>query len=184
MSMFIETLHISFIDRVKDIFTRASTKNQEYFYVNIPENILCRTQLICDFIQEEHDCVFGLNNFLMLLYLDFLKTSVKSYNPEKLFKLLSKDFFQADIIISNGTEDYSINRTNYNFSNLTISMNRWDFEKGQLILDEIYDLYKYKFSFSHLIQALWLDFIENYKNGTNKSAYYSIISLLKQCLKE
>ena len=181
MSAITGVLNIPFLMKIKSFFENVSESNEVIFDVNIPKNILFRTELICEYVQEEHDYNFNLNNFLMLLYLDFVKTSIKTYNPEKVFQLLSKDFFETDLLISNGSESCNIKRNNFEFSNITISIARKDYLKGQLILDELYDIYKCKFSFSHLIEALWLDFIECYKTGSKKRAYYSIINLLKDC---
>lgn len=181
MNAILGVLNIPFISKIKSFFENINEQNEVIFDIDIPKNILFRTQLICKYVEEEHECTFNLNNFLMLLYLDFIKSSIKTYNPEKVFRLVTKDFFEKDLLLSNGTENYNIKRNNYEFSNITISIDRKDYLKGQLILDELYDIYKYKVSFSHLIESLWLDFIESYKTGSKKRAYYSIVKLLKDC---
>ena len=153
------------------------------FTLQIPRNILLRTDLICKYISEEKGYSFNLENFLMLLYLDFIKTTIRDYNPEKVFKMLSKSYCDTSTLkLSNGVDCCIIDRSNVNMGTLTITMDEDDVEKGQLILDEIYELYKHRFSFSRLIEVLWLSFIDDYKCGENKRAYHSIVKLLKDCL--
>lgn len=175
-----EVLNIPIIYKLRSFIESLSIKKEMMFDINIPKNIVFRTQLICKCVEEEHDYTFNLNNFLMLLYIDFIKTSIKTYNPEKTFQLLTKSFFEPDLILSNGSDQYNIKRTNFEYSNITVTIKKEDYDKGQLILDELYDIYRYKINFSHLIEALWLDFIECYKTGSKKRAYYSIVKLLKE----
>lgn len=173
-------LKLSFLDKIFNFIDNIKEDHIITFNINIPKNVVIRTQLICDLVQEEHNYIFNINNFLMLLYINFIKTSIKSYNPEKTFKLLTQSFYEPDLILTNGSDKCIVKRNNYEYNNITIEIDKNDFEKGQLILDELFDIYKYKISFSHLIEALWLDFIEAYKSGSNKKAYYFIIQLLKQ----
>ena len=82
MSAITGVLNIPFLIKIKSFFENVSESNEVIFDVNIPKNILFRTELICEYVQEEHEYTFNLNNFLILLYLDFVKTSIKTYNPE------------------------------------------------------------------------------------------------------
>lgn len=153
------------------------------FNLNIPSDTLYRTKLICDFIEDEIDEDFRLENFLMLIYLDFIKNAVKNYNPKSIYTLLNKSYYDTKtILLSDGNEIISIDRDPTDLSLLQITISRKDFEKGQLILDEIYELYKSRYSFSKLLECLWMDFIASYKTGENKRAYHSIIKILKECI--
>lgn len=167
-------------DFISNIFF-PDTPAEFSFY--IPNCILHRTELICKYISDEHNCNFSIENFLMLLYLDFIKNSIKNYNPESTFKLLTKDYYKDTYLyLSNGTNKYKITTQHYEKTLLTISIDKNDVAKGQLILDELYDLYKFRIPFSKLIENLWIGFIEDYKTGTTKRAYYSLIKLLKDTL--
>lgn len=175
-------LNISIIDKIKNILFNAVKSSDEVVDINIPKNVLIRTKLLCRYIEEEQDVEFDLNNFLMLIYLDFVKTSIKTYDPEKIFKMLTKDYLSNNkILLSNGTDSCYIEKNKTEFSNITITIEKKDYEYGQMILDEIYDLYKYRISYSHLLESLWMDFMECYKNGTKKRAFKTIIKLLKDC---
>jgi len=152
------------------------------FTLQIPKNILLRTELLCKYISEDKGYSFNLENFLMLLYLDFIKTTIKEYNPEKVFKMLSKSYYDNSVIkLSNGIDSCLIDRTDINICNITITMDEDDLKKGQLVLEEIFELYKHRYSFSRLMEALWLNFIDGYKRGENKKAYQSIVKLLEKC---
>lgn len=177
------TSNVRFFYKIKNIIDSFFlTDCNSLFTLQIPNSTLYRTELICRYISDETEDSFELENFLMLLYMDFIKNSIKNYNPEKVFQKLRKIYYDSDtLIISNGTESYSFDRTNINLCNITISMSKKDIEKGQLILDEIYELYRYRFSFPKLLESLWLNFIDDYKTGDNKKAYQSIIDLLKEC---
>lgn len=153
------------------------------FELNIPTNIIHRTELICEYIKTEKGYDFEMEEFLMLLYIDFIKNCVKNYNPQRVFKDLSKDYYDDHYItaIEDGIA-YNIPMKKYSKAKLVISMAEEDTKKGQLILDELYDLYGYRISFSKLLENLWIGFIEDYKTGENKRAYHSIVKLLKECL--
>lgn len=175
---------LSFFYRLNCILNSLFTKEYDpEFTLSIPNSIVHRTKLICSYIKSEHGYDFELENFLMLLYLDFIKNSIRNYNPKKLFNDLSKNYYEDDyLVISTGDYKYNIEKTKYTKIDITIIMSDEDVEKGQLILDELYDLYHYKISFSKLLENLWIGFIEDYKCGINKRAYHSIVKLLKDCL--
>lgn len=165
---------------ISDLFAKECDPE---FTISIPDNIIHRTELICSYIRDEQGYDFEIENFLMLLYFDFIKNSIKNYNPKKVFEDLNKDFYKEeyiDLVIHN--EHCRVRTAKYNKTNITMSMAKEDVKKGQLILDELYDLYGYRFQFSKLLENLWIRFIEDYKTGTNKRAYHSIVKLLKECL--
>lgn len=184
MSETVNMKPISILDRainfISNLFVQESDPE---FTLNIPDNILHRTELICNYISTEKGYDFDVDNFLMLLYLDFIKNSIKNYNPAKVFKELTIDYYQDQYIdMSDGETTYRIPRVKHNKTNLTLTMAEDDVIKGQLILDELYDLYHYRIPFSKLLENLWIGFIEAYKIGENKKAYHNIVKLLKECL--
>lgn len=160
----------------------ASEEKEKSFNISIPADILYRSKLICEYIEGEIDEDFDINNMLMLLYLNFIKECVKNYNPKYVYNLLNKSYYDTrNIIISDGKNNISIDRSPIKLSVLKVSISTDDYKKGQLILDEIYELYQSRYSFSKLIECLWMDFIYSYKTGQNKKAYNSIVKMLKQC---
>ena len=182
-----ETMHTNLIGKITYFLYNlldmlVSKENIKTFTISIPSDVLYRSKLICEYIQEEIDDNFNLDNLLMLLYINFIKECVKNYNPKSVYILLNKVFYDTkNIIISDGKDNISIDRTPVKLSDLKISISTKDFKKGQLILDEIYELYESRYSFSRLLECLWMDFIYSYKTGQNKRAYSSIVNMLKRC---
>lgn len=152
--------------------------------IEIPGNLFYRTELMCSYISEQMDIDFTFVDFLMLLYKDFIKQSVKNYNPLSTYKFLIKkhdNCSKDSITISDGssTSIYYKNR-NIKFKEVTLEVDKEEMKKGQLILDELEDLYNLDMSFDELLTQLWVSFIEDYKNGTNKRAYHSLIKILRE----
>lgn len=170
------------IDRIINLFQSTDTVEQPTFDIQIPANILHRTELICNYIKKEKGYDFEIENFLMLLYLDFVRQSIVNYNPERVYKQLTKEYYQRDVMkLSIGDEIFEIERTDIDFKTLEITIAEEDVEQGMLILEELYDLYKIRISFNRLLESLWIGFVESYKRGENKRAYASIVKLLKEC---
>ena len=173
----------SILNNCSEFIKGLASSKEEIIKINIPQNILFRTQLICTYISEESDYPFELENFIMFLYLDFIKNSITRYNPKKTYINLTKEYYKRDLItISDGSETYIVDTTRTEFFEITIGMDKKDVAKGQLILDELYSLYGRKIEFDKLIESLWIGFIEEYKLGENKKAYKTILKMLKSCL--
>ena len=182
-----ETMHTNLIGKITyfiynllDMF--IPEEKVKTFTISIPSHVLYRSKLICEYIEEEIEDDFNLDNLLMLLYMNFIKESIKTYNPKSIYILLNKSFYDTrNITISDGNHNISIDRAPIKLSHLEISISTKNFKKGQLILDELYELYQSRFSFSKLLESLWMDFIYSYKTGENKKAYNSIVNMLRQC---
>lgn len=176
----LEKVIISIDNLIERLFAVESAPEYE---LSIPNNILHRTQLICEYIKSEKGYDFGIEEFLMLLYMDFIKNCIKNYNPKGVFKQLSKDYYKDEYIetVTMGVHEKTL-ITEYPKTKLVISMAEEDTKKGQLILDELYDLYRYRITFSKLLENLWVGFIEDYTSGENKRAYHSIVKILKECM--
>lgn len=139
--------------------------------ISIPREIYLRTQLICDYISEEEDVDFDLNSFIFLLFYDFIKECIEHYNPKKVFTKLTFNYIDKQtLVITNGYEKYEVDN-GINFYNLNISFDKNEVEKGELILEELSELFHSKISFSTLIEQLWISFIYEYKTGDNKKAF-------------
>lgn len=171
-------------DKLTSFFSKESvSSNIKSFDITLPTNVLHRTELICKYISTEKNYDFEIENFLMLLYLDFIKTSVKNYNPKKIYDQLTTKYYQKrSMLLTINNENFEVETTNVTLTSLEISIAYDDYIKGQLILDELYDLYKIRISFNRLLESLWMGFIESYKRGENKRAYSSIVKLLKETI--
>lgn len=184
-----EILHNNFLNKVTyflyDLFDAFTQEEKvKTFTISIPSDVLLRSKLICEFIESEIHDDFNLDNMLMLLYLDFIKDSIENYNPKTVYTLLNKSYYDTrNIVIASGNDSVSIDRAPVALSDLKMSISTEDYKKGQLILDEIYEIYQSRYSFAKLIECLWMNFIYSYKTDENKKAYRSIVKMLKECLK-
>lgn len=158
------------------------SKQNDYIKVNIliPKETVFRTQLICEYICEEEECDFDLNTFIYLLYCDFIKQSVEHYNPEKTLKKLTTDYINnKTLIITNGYDNIKLN-SNISFNKYTVEFDKEEALKGQLILNELHELFHVNITFNSLLSQLWISFIYDYKTGDNKKAFTSLKKMLQE----
>lgn len=166
ISKFKQCLH-ALMTILDDIFTKDSTPT---FNIKIPQNVVDRSKLLCSYISEtlysefNIDVDINLEILITLLFHDYVTNSIEHYNIKKAFKELSKDYLNHDTLtISNGTEYYIYETSN--ICSLEIQFPSSEVNKGMLILNEIYDTYKYRISFSKMLENIWIGFIEDYKNN-------------------
>ena len=183
MSEYASNKHNSILSTLITIVSNLFAKeNSNCITISIPRDIVYRTKLICSYISDQGDSHFDLSTFILLLYLDFIKTSITHYNPQKTFKKLTTPYYTNNrIILSNGSEECIVERSSTNMSTYTIEFNDDDIQKGELILKELYELFHYKISFSKMIEQIWIGFITEYKTGDNKKAFLDIKRMLKSC---
>lgn len=163
--------------------------NFENFEVIMPGDIVDRTELLCIYIEEETGKNFGLNEFVFLLYQDFLNYAVKNPIPSRILSEISRKNKKEEKsefikIVCNGVETYEKNICNNKKINRNkkalIQMDKRDAKKGKIILDEVYFSQGIYLSMEELISNLWTNFIVDYRKGVNKRAYKSIVKILKQ----
>lgn len=153
--------------------------------ITVPTNVYIRTQLLCEYIEEQVDVQFGMDNFLMTLYFDFLKTCIQQYNPKKIYHEMNRSHgYEDSLIIYANDKVYEYRKKTGKNSILSITIGKRDAEKGQLLLDEMEDLYGQAPPLEKMIAILWVNFIEDYKMGNNQKALNQIIRLLKKQKKE
>ena len=183
MSEYASKKHTGILSTLIAIVSNLFVKeNSNCITINIPRDIVYRTELICSYISDQGEPDFDLSTFILLLYLDFIKTSITHYNPQKTFKKLTTLYYTSNkIVLSNGSEECIVDRSNTNMSTYTIEFNPEDIQKGELILNELYELFHYKISFSKMIEQIWIGFITEYKTGDNKKAFLDIKRMLKSC---
>ena len=169
---------LSIFDRIKDTITNTQT-----FEIRIKDDILYRTELMCMAISEQLKKEFDPSDLVTILYMDFVKYAIKNYNPERVLKEATIKNYQNEMdnyikLITDGKE-YVYKKNNRSYTTVLYRLNKREVKKGELILNELNDLYKVKIPFEVLISNLWTNFIEDYKLGKNKRAYTSIVKLLK-----
>jgi hypothetical protein len=151
----------------------------------MPTNIVKRTQLICNYISEELHSEFGIYDLIMLLYENFIRNATKKYEPMKMFRELNRTYNYDDVIkISySDKEVYSFNRVECDRKQVVITMSKEVASKGQLLLDELYDLYGHNLNIDKMIYKIWVNFIEDYKRGEENQVLRDIIKMLKNVQK-
>lgn len=162
------------------LLSSQTTSLEENLSLTVPTNIFIRSQLLCEYISDQVGVNFGLNNFLMVLYLDFINESVKKYKPKEVLKTLTQRLPVDKIKISNGTEMYECSPYKQNTTEILISMVKKDACKGKIVLAELKELYGYQISLDRMLTVIWIEFIEKYKKGDNNKALNNIIKMLQK----
>ena len=152
--------------------------NEVDIEIKISTNIVLRTQLICEYISEEIELEFNTYDFLMLLYTDFIRETTKKYDPLKVYKELNRNYNDT-LKICYGNQCYKVERSNEGKKLVIITMDKSIVMKGQLILDELNELYGFQSDINNMIHKIWVNFIEKYKRGDNNAVLKNIIKMLK-----
>lgn len=176
----------------------------EEFEIVLPAGIVERTELMCLFVKEETGQNFDISDFLFLLYKDFVYYAVKNPVPRRILKEASKKVGTSDNIetkkkannddyikiVCNGIEylerpiDYVEEKKNKKSAQtekvVVIKVDKKEIRKGEIILEELYSTMGVKITMEELFESLWINFIEDYRNGINKRAYKSIVAILKR----
>lgn len=168
----------SFIDSMFTYNVDEPIKTDIDLEIIVPTNIVYRTQMICDFISKQLGTEFCLYDFIMLLYIDFIDNSIKKYEPLKMLKTLNINNNQS-ISIYCMDESYEYDKHSENRKLVIITITKEDSERGQILLDEMEELYGQKISLEKMFNSIWINFIEDYKHGKNKDALSYIIKIIK-----
>jgi hypothetical protein len=166
-----------------DNFIKSFTKSVS-LEIEIPTNVFIRTNLLCEYIQEQLEVEFHLHNFIMLLYLDFINTSIKKYNPLKTMRELNKTHeYGESIKLVCGNDVYVHHRRESTFTTIYLEMDKNDILKGEMLLYELDEILNCQLTFEKMIGNIWINFIEEYKRGNETEALNAIIKMLKSSLK-
>lgn len=164
------------------------------YEILVPNDILSRTELMCMFVQEEIKEYFGIDEFLMLLYQGFINYAVKNPNPDRICreatrKKVKRVRERGDEVIKIviNEKEYIEKKEGSLYVNedvfVNIRMPKYEAKKGQLILSELYSIKGIYVGMEELLANLWINFIEDYKDGTNKRAYRSLVKILKEVIR-
>lgn len=168
---------LNFIDTLT-----VSLANEVSLRLMIPTNIVNRTEMICEYISDEIGMHFRVEDFIMVIYLDFIKNSIKKYDPMRIYHEISESYGYNDKIkIVCGNETYEYDKLACGRTDIVITMDKKEARKGQLLLKEIGELYGRKISLDLMISTLWINFIERYKRGDTEKSLKSILKILKSC---
>lgn len=159
-----------------------SFRHTQTLQVVIPSNIYLRTKLICEYISDKMNVSFTLPQFLMLLYLDFIEHSITEYNPLNLYCQIQPMLKEEYLIIHDKERYIRYETPKPTMTEIVFTMDKTDIEKGQLLLDELEDLYGQVPTLEEMLANLWIHFIEEYKQGNPKHALNEIIEMIKRNL--
>lgn len=155
--------------------------NVESLEIVVPKNIYLRTQLICEHIQDTTGHLFDNTMFLWLLYNDFLNTSIEMYKPDMIRQEINRSHKHDEkLLIHSNDRIYAYEKSSCKRIILTITFDKRAIEKGELLLDELEDLYGQAPTLEKMIATLWINFIEDYKTAGNTKALLRIKDLLKK----
>lgn len=151
--------------------------------LTLPSNVYYRSQLLCDYISEKVGVSFGLSEFIMLLYLEFLETSIERYNPDKIYDSMTRSYGYDDtVVIHEHDRVYEFKKRETKRTDIFLTMDKNDAKKGQLLLDEMEDLYGQAPTLEKLVSTLLINFIEDYKTGHHQKALNGIVRTLRKQL--
>jgi hypothetical protein len=169
----------SFWDMIESFL--SSFSKTEMLEIIVPTNVYLRTKLLCEYISEKVEVYFDVSNFLMTLYLDFLQSAIEKYNPKKIQEQITRSHGYDDILLIHANDKiYEYKKREGKQTTITIGIDKKDGRKGQLLLDEMEELYGQAPSLEKLLSILWINFIEDYKAGNNQKALNDIIRMLKK----
>lgn len=175
----------SLIDNTKSAISELIDSHSDYYQatITIPSDMFYRTELICSYISEQLDESFGIEEFMMLLYNDFIRDCIINYNPARTYKMLSKEYNIEDKIqISINGEKAVFNANKTDYKEIDLIIDKEEKSKGDLILRELHGLYGLHISFDEMVSKIWISFIEDYKTGTNKRAYHDLMKILRNII--
>lgn len=147
----------------------------------IPKSVYLRTIQICNYIEEASETKFRIENFIMLLYLEFINSSITDLDIFTIYKMIDRPNITNTVRITNGHDVCECNLKEYSKKEISITMLKKDVLKGELLLAEIYELYGRVFCLEKVISTLWINFINNYLKGDNKAILELIKSSLQNC---
>lgn len=171
-----------FTDTISSLFTSYS--KMESLEIVVPKNIYLRTQLICAYIQDFTGQTFDENMFLTLLYDDFLRNSIERYNPNTIRHEIDRYRHDEKLLIHSNDRIYAYGKSKGKHIVFTIAFYKSQIEKGELLLDELEEIYGESPTLEQMIATIWVNFIEDYKTTGSKVALQRIEALLIKSIEE
>lgn len=185
----VDNLRIPFM-QIKNMFTDtiksliASHSLTESLEIVIPKNVYLRTQLICAYIEEVTGQPFDENMLLTLLYDDFLNNSIEKYDPSGIRQEIDHSKYDDKLLIHSNDRVYEYGKPKGRQIVFTVSFYKNQVEKGELLLDELEDIYGKSPTLELMVATIWINFIEDYKVNGGKIVLQKIKELLTNSLGE
>lgn len=162
-----------------EAFRRTITMELE-----VPTSVYARTRLLCEYISDKVGVRYHVSELLMTIYLEFLQKSIEGYNPTKIYEEITRSYGYGERLVIHAEDRvYEYEKRSGTKTILTITIDKKDARKGELILEEMDELFGNVPPLEGLFSTLWINFIEEYKRGNNQKALNAIIRSLKKTLK-
>lgn len=173
----------TFLERLiefKNIWIDSRTTEIE-ITVTIPHSIYLRTRLICDYIESVYSIQMPIENFLSILYEDFIHRSMKKHNPMKILEELTKHSHKTSTLVINDpmqNKIHTLKRQNATEIIFGFNISKKQVKRGEIILAELDEvLTNAYFTVEQLISRLWLNYISDFSEGNNEKAVDKLIKL-------
>lgn len=152
--------------------------------ISVPLPIYLRAEVFCEDIQDLSNMSFGQNDLIQLLYHDFLVYAQKNPEPRAIFRLLTSLETQADKDVKlekKGDTVFSLvhKEKEHDMKILNLRMRRKLALRGEVMLADMEEVEpEHGYTLEKVFELLYIDFIEKFRKGNNKSAIENIIRLL------
>lgn len=165
-----------FTNTIKNlIYVDVSTESLE---VVVPKNVFLRTQLLCGYVEDVTGQSFDENTLLTLLYDDFLNNSIERYDLSAVRQEIDQTKYDEKLLIHSNDTIYEYGKRRGARMVVTISFDKNQVEKGELLLDELVEIYGKSPTLEMMVSAIWINFIEDYKINGGQQTLRKIKALL------
>ncbi|AJD93364.1 hypothetical protein JMA_40460 (plasmid) [Jeotgalibacillus malaysiensis] len=182
-SVALEQTGIKFFDWIDSVI--ESFRTSITLEVTVPSAVYARTRLLCEYISEKVGVRYTVSEFIMTIYEDFLQECISKYQPKRIYEQITREYgYGQTLTIHMNEEIATVQKRPGTRTILTIEIGKRDAEKGELILEEMDEMFGQVPTLEGLLGKLWTNFIEEYKQGNNQKALNAIIRMLKKEAKE
>ncbi len=162
--------------------SRRVTPSMDLTYrITVPASDYLRGELFCDDVSEVINKPFTQKNLLSILIDDFLTREKQRRNSYDLFRELSSGIQQPIEIYHYRGEHETLHRKKDSQRNKEIdcTIKRKEALRLEVILSDLADLHpEITFTVNDVLQILYRNFIQQYKNGTLRNVVETIVKRL------
>lgn len=159
----------------------SSYSKMESLELVVPKTIYLRTLLICEHIQDKTEQAFDIITLLTILYQEFIDNYIEEYNPNVIRQEINRSYRHDEkLLIHSNDRIYAYDKSTCRRIVFSFYLDKKSVEKGELLLDELEEIYGEAPTIEKMIATLWINFIEDYKTGENKKPLQKIITLYEK----
>jgi hypothetical protein len=157
----------------------ASSMDLKYT-ITVPVSDYLRGELFCDDVSELIEKPFTQKNLISILLDDFLYQVKRKSNPYDLFRELNSGIHQTiEVYNYRGEHEILHNKETQRKKRIDCTIKRKEALRLEVMLSDIADLEPEKtFSVNDVLEILYSNFIQKYKNGTLTNVLENIVKRL------